>query len=123
MPRLTNSTPKYRHHRGTGQAVVTIGGKDFYLGKHGTAASKASYARLISERVATGRIERTEPSVLTVAELIRAYWRHVTQYYVKHGEKTGEQHCMKSALRFVRRLYGNTQAIKFGPIALKAVRQ
>lgn len=30
---------------------------------------------------------------------------------------------MKSALRFVRRLYGNTPAIKFGPVALAAVRQ
>ena len=27
------STPKYRHHRGTVQGVVTIDGKDFYLGK------------------------------------------------------------------------------------------
>ena len=68
MPRLTNSTPKYRHHRGTGQAVVTVDGKDFYLGKHGTAASKSKYARLINERVATGRIEHPEPSVLTVVD-------------------------------------------------------
>ena len=38
MPRLTNSTPKYRKHRHSGQAVVTLAGKDHYLGKYGTKA-------------------------------------------------------------------------------------
>jgi|RhiMetdeSRZDD1v2_1073273.scaffolds.fasta_scaffold1218420_2 hypothetical protein len=32
MPRLTAATPKYRLHRASGQAVVTIAGKDHYLG-------------------------------------------------------------------------------------------
>ena len=27
MPRLTQQTPKYRKHKASGQAVVTIGGK------------------------------------------------------------------------------------------------
>src|SRR3990167_6392065 len=31
MPRLTNATPKYRKHRASGQAVVTLNGKDHYL--------------------------------------------------------------------------------------------
>jgi hypothetical protein len=26
-----NSAPKYRHHKASGQAVVTLGGQDFYL--------------------------------------------------------------------------------------------
>lgn len=33
--------PSYRRHKPTGQAVVTIGGRDIYLGKHNTAASRA----------------------------------------------------------------------------------
>ncbi len=28
MPRLTNAAPKYRKHRASGQAIVTLNGKD-----------------------------------------------------------------------------------------------
>ena len=33
MPRLIDRNPKYRMHRASGQAVVSIGGQDFYLNK------------------------------------------------------------------------------------------
>ena len=36
MPRRTNSLPKYRKHRASGQAVVALDGQDFYLGPHGS---------------------------------------------------------------------------------------
>lgn len=49
------SLPKYRKHRASGQAVVTLNGKDFYLGPHGTRASKAEYDRLLGEWLAAGR--------------------------------------------------------------------
>ena len=50
MP-LRNRTkePSYRLHKATGQAVVTLAGRDFYLGKHSTAASRAEYHRLLAE--------------------------------------------------------------------------
>ena len=41
------AVPKYRRHRASGQAVVTLSGQDFYLGPHGTKASKQEYDRLI----------------------------------------------------------------------------
>ena len=52
----TNSAriPSYRHHKPTGQAVVTLNGKDHYLGLWGTAASRAEYDRLIGEWIANG---------------------------------------------------------------------
>jgi hypothetical protein len=59
MPRLTNSTPKYRKHKASGQAVVTIAGKDHYLGPYGTKASKAEYNRLIGEWMAAAGSETT----------------------------------------------------------------
>jgi len=31
MPRLSHAVAKYRKHRGSGQAVVTLNGRDFYL--------------------------------------------------------------------------------------------
>ncbi len=41
--------PSYRRHKPTGQAVVTLDGRDIYLGKYGTKASRVEYDRLISE--------------------------------------------------------------------------
>ena len=34
-------TPSYRLHKPTGQAVVTLSGRDIYLGKYGSIESKA----------------------------------------------------------------------------------
>ena len=56
MPRLTGSFPRYRKHRASGQAVVTLNGRDFYLGPHGTNASRAYYDRLIAEWLIQGRV-------------------------------------------------------------------
>ena len=39
--------PSYRHHKPTGQAVVTVDGHDIYLGKYRTNESRAEYDRLI----------------------------------------------------------------------------
>ena len=50
--------PKYRRHKPTGQAVVTLSGKDHYLGKWNTAASKAEYDRLTGEWV-TSQTQKT----------------------------------------------------------------
>ena len=55
MPRLATAFPKYRKHKASGQAVVTLNGRDHYLGPHGTAASKAFYDRLIAEWLVQGR--------------------------------------------------------------------
>jgi hypothetical protein len=41
MPkRSTPSVPSYRHHKPTGQAVVTINGRGIYLGKWNSTAIK-----------------------------------------------------------------------------------
>ena len=55
MPTLVNEVPKYRKHRASGQAVVTLAGKTKYLGPHGTRASHLEYDRLIGEWLAAGR--------------------------------------------------------------------
>ena len=46
---MSMHTPKYRLHRSTGQAVVTLNGRDLYLGKYGSTESKIEYDRLIAE--------------------------------------------------------------------------
>jgi len=52
MPRLASSLPKYRHHKASGQAVVTLSGLDVYLGMHGTRVSRAEYDRVVGEWLA-----------------------------------------------------------------------
>jgi len=124
----TVRTPKYRLHRPTGQAVVTLNGRDFYLGKHDSPGSRSEYDRLLAEwlvngrsaaPVATGQLTRDG---ITVGELILAYLRHAAGYYVKDGEPTKEVANIKLALRQLRKLYAHSPAGDFGPLALKAVR-
>ena len=121
MPRKAGfSTPKYRKHRATGQAVVTICGRDHYLGPHGTKASLVEYDRLVGEWLSGGRPTTTASADdLTVAELCHAYKRYATGYYRRGGMIDN----IAVAMRTLRLRYGNTRAIEFGPLALKAVRQ
>lgn len=129
MPRRKTGTPPlYRRHKPSGLAVVTINGKDIYLGPYGSAKSKAEYACLIAEYAVTGRTPQPKHAAddaepLRLSELINAYWKHCRRYYVKDGRPTSEQAAIKAVVRDVRELYGNQPAETFGPLALKAVRQ
>jgi len=56
MPLLrNNAVPSYRLHKQSGQAIVTLNGRDVLLGAHGSAASKAEYDQRIAEWIANGR--------------------------------------------------------------------
>lgn len=63
MPRLTSSLPKYRKHKATAQAVVTLAERDFYLGPHASRPSRWEYDRLVAEwlRLARLRLARRSP--------------------------------------------------------------
>jgi site-specific recombinase XerD len=125
MPKLINRTPKYRHHKATGQAVVTLTGRDFYLGPWQSAKSKREYARLISQWLAAGSvlIEATAHS-LTIEELLAAFWRHARAYYVDtDGKSTTEQGNFRTLIKRFRKAYGETLVRDFGPLKLKAFRQ
>jgi integrase len=123
------SIPSYRLHRQSGQAIVTLtdgtSRRDFLLGPHGSAESRAAYARVLAEWEAAGRRlpPPTSCSDLSVNELILAYWRFAEGYYRKNGEPTSQLDRVRLALRIVRELYGYTPARDFGPKALKAVRE
>jgi len=78
VPKLTQSAPKYRLHRPSGQAVVTINGRQIYLGPHGSKASTAEYDRVIGEWLAGGRqlaVSIVESVELTINELLARFWR------------------------------------------------
>jgi hypothetical protein len=121
MPKLLHAWPKYRCHRASGQAVVTLHGVDHYLGPWQSKVSKSEYDRLIGEWLANGRRPPTTQTDLTILELVNRYRKFAESYYVKNGKQTGTMHGVRVAIRFLRENYGATLVTDFGPLALKAL--
>jgi integrase len=126
--------PSYRLHKGSGQAVVVLNGRSIYLGLWNTSESRTKYERVIAEWLANRRsLPRAEQGAansngssaagLTISDLILSFWRFAEGYYKPDGETTSELRCIREALRPLREMYGHTEVGKFGPLALKAVRQ
>ena len=117
--------PKYRKHKASGQAVVTLNGQDCYLGPWGSTASRIEYDRLVGEWIQNGRrLLGGNTCDLAVVEIINAYRKYADTYYVKHGQRTREAELISHVMvQFIQPLYGRTLAIDFGPCALKTVRQ
>lgn len=115
--------PKYRKHKATGQARVTLNGKTRYLGRWNTAESKERYKAVIGSWLAGNRHLPERGEGLSVNELILAYVRFAQGYYVKDGKETDELNCIRSAVRPLKELYGYSPTAEFSPLALKAVRQ
>ena len=109
MPRLTKSVPKYRKHRASGQAVVSLNGVDHYLGPHGTKASRLEYDRLIVEWLEGGRqldSVSSEPT-LTVTELATRFWKFAQR--------------RNSALKWLALLALLHQKISISPMSLPTI--
>ena len=103
MPRK-KSPPSYRLHKARNCAVVTLHGKNFYLGPHGSSASYEKYARLIASEY-DGRDNQHPVNEgaadgvlhLSINELILAYWRFAETHYINDGEPSGELSNMRDA--------------------------
>jgi hypothetical protein len=125
MPKISTNvrTPTYRTHKATGQAVVTLNGKDIYLGRFGSPASKEKYDRVIADWLANGRTLPAANS-FAIVEIIDQFWTWAGQHY-RHpdGSATSEVSEFRYALRPLAYLHGMTPACDFGPLAFKAVRQ
>jgi integrase len=121
--------PSYRHHKARNLAVVTIDGRDVYLGRFGTPESRAEYDRVVAEWLARGRGVAPAPppsagGTATVAEVILAYWRHAEREYTRpDGTPAPELEKVRLALGPLRRLYGTTPADDFDPERFLAVRE
>src|SRR3954467_567515 len=101
MPKFSpTATPKYRKHKASGQAVVTLSGRDFYLGPYDSLESRSKYDRLITEWIANGRGLIPPADDLAVVELIAAYVREVKRDY---GDST-EWQAIVYALRPLKEL-------------------
>ncbi len=111
--------PSYRKHS-SGQARVTINGKDHLLGPYGSPASKEAYGRLIAEFAASGKCSTfgKVPDSRTMAEVLLAFLRHAKVYY----PDSGEYYQYKLATKPIAALYSSLKASDFGPPEFKAVR-
>ena len=129
MSAINRKNPKYHHHKQSGQARVTLpdgygGRQDFSLGKYGTAASRKEYDRLIAWWIGNGRRLPLDEKTATVNEVILAYARHCQEYYRgANGKPTQELSNVGAALRYLKNVYGTTEAASFDCLCLKAVRQ
>ncbi len=122
MPRLTQSVPKYRRHS-SGQAIVTLGYRDHYLGKYGTKPSRMLYDRLIAEWLARDRSPEhgSDSESVTVKAIIASYWQHCKRHYRKpDGTASESLGAIRLLLKPLRRLYGDMPAEDFGPKCFKA---
>jgi len=118
--------PGYCEHRASGGAIVTINGKQHYLGKFGTRetspASWAKYDQLIAGWLVRGR---QRPHVLgtshdfTIVELCAGYWESITPHYQQSKYPT----VIKPIIRMFVKMYGEMLAKDFGPLALQAYRE
>lgn len=95
--------PSYRKHS-SGQARVTIHGKDHLLGKYGSPASEQAYGRLIAELSASGNMTTFGASQpINVDDFALSFLRHSKQYYAG----TTEHANIKPVIRRLVELYGN----------------
>ncbi len=100
MPQC-HAAPAYQKHA-SGQARVTIKGKDHYLGKYGSPESKARYEKLVRRHLANRLRDEMASSValvtdITVNEAAVRYLAHAEQYYVKNGVVTNQVRMIRLA--------------------------
>lgn len=125
MPYAENYIPRYRRHRPSGQTVVTLNGRDFYLGQHGTQVGKTTYDKLIAEWTANNRrLPSEKDGGILMVELVADFMDHAEQYYRRaDGTQTSEVRNFRDALRPLMELYSDLPATEFSPRCLRAVRQ
>jgi hypothetical protein len=130
---MSNPTPEhvpaYCVHKRSKRAYVILDGRPHALGKAHTDESRISYSRKLNEWFARGKQPPTNPvgpdgQRITIDVIVERFWTHCQAYYrTPDGEPAAEADNFRQPLRFLRRLYGDTVAAVFGPLALKAVRE
>lgn len=112
--------PSYRFHRGSGQAVVTIHGKDIYLGVHDSPESQQRYKQVLAEYLATG--SAASPFLVSAGLSVRdGMDKFAAGRIVSMSEK--DAYHFSTVSDAVISLYGDTHLADFGPVRFKAVRE
>lgn len=124
MSKRTPTTPGYCLHRASGQAIVRLSGRDYYLGKHDSRESRERYGQLVAGWLDGGRsaLNLDRYVGLTIAELVEAFDCWARERY-PDAPNGGQRRNILDALRPVVELHGRTELDRFGPMELRAVRQ
>jgi integrase len=138
MPRWDpNRLPALRRHKARGLGVVTLSGRDVYLGswpedqEEPPPAVRAAYDREVAEWLRRGRrpaLSAAAPAgpagAISVAEVIARWLAWAEGYYrLPGGEPTSEVGYCRLAMRPLNHLFGELPARDFGPLKLKALRE
>lgn len=131
MPRRRNPVPAYRKHRN--EARCYAGGRWISLGVYGSEGSRREYERVCAEvrRIAAEKgddaLREMGPRPkrgVSVAGVAAAFMRWAVTYFRDaEGRNTSDLRHYRDAVKWVVKLYGETPAAEFGPLALQAVRQ
>jgi len=123
MPRPKSAQPAYGFHV-SGQAVVRLDYKDYYLGKHGSPESYAKYYSLLAEYNANGKKAPDQPQHLAevgtrVRDLVEDF-RHQMLPLYEHNY--GQHNRYKNLLIILEERHGNESVEDFGPRKLSEIR-
>ena len=115
--------PSCRRHKATGQAVVTLNGRDIYLGKHGSAPRQASLqtadARMAGQRRLRAAAQDRRTDCLGTSQRLQAFCQAILR---RDGKPTVTYTKAAILMKFVGNgPYSRTLARDFGPLSLKAV--
>jgi integrase len=122
MPRT--NVPSYRLHKPSGQAIVSLSDKIFYLVKYKSKASREKYNDLIAEYITNNRKLPPTRSLsdFPIEKLAFDYLDFSEKYYSNHGKPTDTfGHC-KLAIEPIVRHYGGESISDFGPLSLVFIR-
>ena len=132
MARRENSRgstpPKYRLHKASGKAVVSIHGKDHYLGQHGTRDSHTNYKLLIAGLWAKNEglipIIPAPSEAISVGLLAVEFAKYAKKKYRhENGDQKSEWFIIKNMLTEIRSTYGDLEVNEFGPGRFESYRQ
>ena len=79
--------PSYRLHKASGNAVLTLNGRDVHLGAYGSDASRREYHRRIAEWMAGGGASPRDKETLTIKEVADAFLAHAPSPTSTNGER------------------------------------
>ncbi|WP_397570457.1 tyrosine-type recombinase/integrase [Schlesneria sp. T3-172] len=124
MGRKKNLIPSMFIHKASGQARVSINGREYLLGPYGSEESLRRYADVLSRHAAglppvekSRKVPPVDPG-RSVVELCLKFKDEGLARFSK-----SEQHCQRAAMRVLRQMFGVTPISEFGPLRLRVVRQ
>jgi hypothetical protein len=120
--RVVSRIPKLRKHKPSKQAVVTLNGRDIYLGKYGTHDSRELYRKLIAEYLASNGQE-VPPDLRHAKQVPNITVLDAADRYLTRSCSKVEKAHVRGMLKCLLKLYENEKCAAIGPVALREVRR